>query len=157
MQRHRRLLIVLADGEHARFLQPAYHQTFETVAQFDSVTAHQRSSGLGSDRPGATFHSGSTAHHGIAPRSDLHEREKVNFDHFIASELNRAVVDDAYDAFVVVAPARALNAVHEALHDDARKRVVGTLQKDLVKSPIRDVWSQVQHWITPETRLAGTP
>lgn len=156
MQRHRKLLIVLADGEHARFLRPAHHQTFETAAQFDSVTAHHRSSDLGGDRPGASFHSGSTAHHGITPRTDPHRHEKENFDHFIADDLNQLIAANTYDELVLVAPTRALNAIQEALHPDVRRRIVGTLQKDLVKSPIRDVWAQVHHWIGAEHVLAGT-
>lgn len=156
MQRHRKLLIVLADGEHARFLRPAHHQSFETAAQFDSVTAHHRSSDLGADRPGATFHSGSTAHHGIAPRTDPHRHEKENFDHFIAEEVNKLIAAGAYDDLILVAPARALNAVREALDADAQSRVIGTVQKDLIKSSIRDVWSQVHHWIGVDHTLVGT-
>lgn len=36
------ILIVVADGEHARFVQPAEDHALHTVASFDAISAHQR-------------------------------------------------------------------------------------------------------------------
>ena len=155
MLRHRKLLIILADGEHARLIRPAHNRTFETVAQFDSVTAHQRSSDLGSDRPGASMHSGSTAHHAIEPRTDPHAKEKHRFARLVADEVNRLVAANEYHELAVVAPTRALADLQQELSSQAMQRVIGTLSKDLIKSPIRDVWDQVHHWIGAEHVLAG--
>ncbi len=88
MRKHLKLLIVIADGEHARFVRPQENNSLHSENTFNTETIHERTSDLGTDRPGATYHDGSSAHHALAPRHDLHDMEKEKFGHLIAYKLN---------------------------------------------------------------------
>jgi len=89
----KRLLIAIADGEHARFVRPDPEHGLQGEASMESFTAHKRSADLGSDRPGASFHSDSAAHHTLAPRHDPHTLEKETFAHAVAHRLNEAAAN----------------------------------------------------------------
>jgi hypothetical protein len=73
----RNMLIVIAGGEHARIVRPAEDYALHTRTVMDSSTSGRRSADLSSDRPGAAFHTGSTAHHAMTPRHDPHTMAKV--------------------------------------------------------------------------------
>src|SRR5271155_1108245 len=77
MPKDRNLLIVVADGEHVRFVRPAADNALHSEAELDSPAAHKQSADLGSDHPGASMHTGSSAHHALAPRHDPHALAKV--------------------------------------------------------------------------------
>jgi protein required for attachment to host cells len=146
------LWIAIADGEHARFVQPDNNNTLRTVLALDSVSAHQRSTDLGSDRPGRSFESATTGSHGVAPRHDPHVLEKERFAHLVAAQLGEAAARGAFDELVLVAPAHVLNELREELDAAAASRLVGTLAKDLVKTPDGELWPHVREWVSPVRR-----
>lgn len=150
MPRRQTLLIVIADGEHARFVRRASATGFVTDRQFNSASAHKRSSDLRSDGPGASFHTGSTAHHALEPRHDPHEQEKHAFDVMLAGELN-AMRADAFDCLILVAPSHTLNSIRERLAPEVAVRLVGTVAKDLVKVPDAELWPHLKLTIPPGT------
>lgn len=152
MPKDRSILFVIADGEHARFVRPAGDNALHTQADLDSPAAHLRSADLGSDRPGATFHTGSTAHHGVQPRHDPHSLEKAKFARELADRLNADAAADRFEELVIVAPAHTLNAIQTDLNTAAKARVIGTLDKDLVKTPDHELWPHVRAWIRPTHR-----
>ncbi len=152
MPRDRNILFVIADGEHARFVRPAADNALHTQADIDSPTAHLRSADLGADRPGATFHSGSTAHHGVQPKHDPHDLEKAKFARDLAARLNDAAAKGGFEELVLVAPPHTLNAIQAELSVVARERVIGTLDKDLVKTPDHELWPHVHAWVRPTHR-----
>jgi protein required for attachment to host cells len=129
----RTILIVIADGEHARFVQPAGNHALHTVDAFDSTMAHMRSSDLGDDAPGGSFHSGSTAHHALNPRHDRHHVEMEKFSRLVATHINERY--QGCDGIVIFAPSHTLSAILGHLTPDIRDRIVGTDHKDLVKVP----------------------
>jgi protein required for attachment to host cells len=149
MPRARDLLIVIADGEHVRFVRPAADNALHSAASLHSPSAHKRSADLGSDHPGASLHSGSTAHHALAPRQDPHEREKETFAHAIAEKLNVRAAGDGFEELVIVAPPYVLKVIRRALDTKTEAKIVGTLAKDLVKVPDCDLWPHVQGWVRP--------
>jgi Protein required for attachment to host cells len=59
------------------------------------------------------------------------------------------------DTLLLVAPARTLRVLREALDDRIRKKLVGALEKDLVKTPDHDLWRHVRVWVTPERTPAA--
>lgn len=135
MVRHRELLIVIADGEHARFVTLGNKGVLETNAEMTSDWAHRRSSDIGSDHPGAAFHSGSTAHHAMAPRHDPHELEMAAFARHVAEEVNRRAAEKQFSELLIAALPRTLDVIVPELGPDALHRLQDTLQKDLVKVP----------------------
>jgi hypothetical protein len=72
MARPHTLWIAIADGEHARFAQPDGDNRLRIVRSLDSASAHLRSRDLGSDRPGRSFESATTAHHAVGEKHDPH-------------------------------------------------------------------------------------
>jgi protein required for attachment to host cells len=145
-----KLLLVIADGEHVRFVRPAGDGALHSDATMNSDAAHKRSSDLGSDHPGASLHSGSSAHHALAPRHDLHLQEKLKFAQAVAGQVNAAV--HTFDELVIVAPPHTLAAIREALDVTTDAKITGTLQKDLVKTPDDALWPHVRHWVRPAHR-----
>jgi protein required for attachment to host cells len=152
MRNKRNLLIVIADGEHVRFLRSAADNALHSDSAFDSISAHLRSSDLGSDHPGASFHTGSTGHHALAPRHDPHAMEQEKFGDEIARQLNTAAAGDAFQHLVVVAPSHVLSAIRGALNAATEARVIGTLAKDLVKVPDSELWPHLKEWVAPVDR-----
>lgn len=152
MPRQQRLLIVIADGEHARFVRPGPDNALHADAALDSFTAHKRSSELGTDHPGAGFHSDSSAHHALAPQHDLHTQAKEKFARVVAQRINEAAARAEFDELVVVAPAHSLSIIRDGLDTSTSARVIGTLAKDLVNTPDHELWPHVREWVRPVHR-----
>lgn len=146
------MLIVIADGEHARFLHLDLMRTLRTERVLDSAAAHHRASALGTDAPGAAFHSYSSTRHALAPRHDSQVLEKQKFAHTVAIELNMAAARNEFQELVLVAPAHILAAIRNDLHSPATGRIVGTLDKDLIRTPDSDLQPHLGEWVKPPRR-----
>lgn len=155
MPKDRNLLIVIADGEHVRFVRPAEDNALHTEAAVESPAVHEQSSDLGSDHPGASMHSGSSAHHALEPRHDPHTLAKEKFAHAIARQLNAEFAGGAFDELVVVAPPHILSEIEDVLDTMTAAKVIGTLAKDLVKTPDDELRSHVDAWVRPVHRSVG--
>ena len=152
MARPLTLWIVVADGEHARFVQPDGNNALRTVGALDSASAHLRSRDIGADRPGRSFESSGGSHHAVGQRHDLHVVEKERFARLVGEQVNSAAERDDFDELLLVAPARALAELRESLGALAEAKLVGMLDKDLVKTPDRELWPHVREWVSPERR-----
>ena len=146
MHRYQNPLIVVADAEHARLIRTSPEYVLHTERHFDSAAAHRRSSDLGSDRPGASYHSDSSAHHGLAPRHDLHDQQKSAFARFLAEQLN-AMPAQSFDGLVLCAPSHCLQDMLDGLHAEVRAKLAGSLAKDLVKIPDDQLWQHLQAFL----------
>ncbi len=147
---HRKLWVVLADGEHARVVSPSpEHLQFATCLAFDSVTAHQASHDLGTDRPGRSFEGSGTLRHAITPKQDPHKAAKHDFLVQVAHEVNEQAKAGGFDQLVLVAPAHALHDLREAMSAQARDKMVGSLTKDLTKVPDHDLTAHLTKWWLP--------
>ncbi len=152
MARPLTLCIAIVDGEHARFVQPDANNVLRTVQSVDSASAHLRSRDIGSDRPGRAFESAGSAHHAVGQRHDLHRMEEAKFVRMIAEQLNAKVAVGEFDELLLVAPSRAMHELQGSLDAAAKAKLVGTLEKDLVKTPDHELWPHVRQWISPERR-----
>lgn len=148
-----RLMFVIADAEHARFVSPAADNALHTVGAIDSLEAHKQSADIGSDRPGAAMHTGASARHSFTPRHDPHDLEKRNFARFIAGEICARAGRDEFDSLVIVAPAHSLGEIREHLDGDTASRIIGTAHKDLVKTPDSELWPHLREWVPPVHRV----
>lgn len=152
MARALTLRIVVADGEHARFVQPDADNTLRTIGSLDSASAHMRSRDIGTDRPGRSFESSGGAHHAVGQRHDLHSMEKNRFVRLVGEQINADSRSDEFDELLLVAPQRALAELLEALDTTARAKLIGTLEKDLVKTPDHEMWAHVREWVSTPRR-----
>ncbi len=146
MTKHTRLLIVVADGEHARFIRRSAGNNLHTETAFDSTALHKQSSDLGSDRPGASMHTGSTAHHALAPRHDPKTLEKMKFAGFVARQITAG---EGFDTLVLAAPPHILHEIRAALTKADQDKIIGTVPKDLVKTPLSELWAHIEDWLPP--------
>ena len=149
------LLIVIADGEHARFVQPDADNVLRTTNSLDSSSAHLRSRDIGTDRPGRAFESSGGAHHAVGERHDLHAMEKERFVRLIGEQINAGAARGEFDELLLVAPPRALSELREALDAAAQPKLVGVLEKDLVKTPDHDLWPHLREWVSQARRPSG--
>jgi protein required for attachment to host cells len=147
MPKRSNLVIVLADGEHARLVRRGADGVLRTEQKFDSITAHKRSADLGTDAPGASFHSDSTSHHAYTPRHDLHEQQKAHFAQFVAQQLNGVGGDGAFDALLIVALPDTAAAIESAVSGAVRATLRGTLHKDLMKIADDKLAPHLSPWI----------
>jgi len=143
MVRHRTLLVVVADGGHARFLRWSAGMPREERV-FDSSTVHRRAAELSSDRPGTGFESASPARHAMEPRHDPHELAKEEFAKLVADEVSEAAESGGFDGVVLAAPARVLNVIRGNLDAAAAGKIAGVLRKDLVKLPEAGLETQLR-------------
>jgi protein required for attachment to host cells len=157
MSKQQNLLVVVADGEHARFLRLAASNALHVVSMFDSTFARKQASDIGSDHPGATMHTGSTARHSMGPRHDPKELEKTRFAEFVAQQINAVSSGDGFDRLILVAPSPILAAIYADLDIETRAFTVNTLAKDLTKVPDAGLWPHVQAWVPRIHRFVTTP
>lgn len=124
---HRKLLFVVADAEHVRFVRPVdADNTLHSYSRVRVEDGHR----------GATHHA--------------HEEDKDRFPVWIAEQLNDATA--TYDALVLVAPAHRLNILRDHLAQTASAKLVGTLDKDLTKVPDEELWPHLREWVRPVHR-----
>jgi protein required for attachment to host cells len=153
MPRHHRVCFVVADGGHARFVRPAEDNALHTVVSVDSTTVHKRDQDLVSDRPGRSFESGSSTRHAYTPRHDPHALAKDRFVHAVAEQLNEESAADGFDELVLVAPPHVLSELTGALDAPCRAKLLGSLAKDLVKTPDHELWPHLKEWARPVRRV----
>jgi protein required for attachment to host cells len=151
--KYRNLLIVVADGEHVRYVRAAEDGALHSDTAIDSVFAHNRSAELRSGSPGASLHT--DARHAETPRHDLHALEKAKFAHAVGRELNQAAANGAFEHLAIAAPSHTLIAIRNALDTATDSKVVGLLTKDLVKTPDDELWPHLRMWVLPVHRPAS--
>ena len=124
---HTRLLFVIADAEHVRFVRPA--EADHTLHSYSRVI------------PGEGHHGG--AHH-------AHEAAKDKFPLWVATQLNEDAA--SFDGLVVVAPSPRLAAIKGHLSHNAAAKLIGSLDKDLAHVPDHDLWPHLHEWVRPVHR-----
>lgn len=149
---NRGLCFLIADGEHARFVEADADNLLRTSRSFDSAMAHRASHDLGSDRPGRSYESGTSGSHGVVPRHDPHRQEKTKFAHFVAGEVGIHAREGAFDRLVLIAPAYCLHEIENALDARAAAMVTGRLAKDLARTPDNELSPHLRAWIDPPQR-----
>jgi protein required for attachment to host cells len=144
MARRPKLLYVLADGAHARFVeQSAETNAFVTVGRMDgsqrleTVRAEQRD-----EQVGRSFESGSAARHGVG-RDDAYRRAKEAFAADVAKTLLALLGRTAPQGVVLVAPPRLLRVLRDGIGSAAP--IVAELGKDLTKTPEHELGQ----WLLP--------
>lgn len=147
MPKRSNLVIVLADGEHARLVRYGADGVLRTEQKFNSISAHKRSSDLGTDAPGASFHSDLIAHHALNPRQDLHEQEKAHFARLVAQQLNDMASNGACDALLIVALPDTAGAIESALGGAAKTALQGMVHKDLLKTADDQLAAHLAPWV----------
>jgi protein required for attachment to host cells len=144
MAHRRKLIFLLADGAHARFVE----QTPETGAyvtvrsmdgseRIETLRAEQRD-----EAPGRTHESFGYGSHAVG-REDAYRRAKAAFAADVAKTLNHMLAQGDFDGVVLVAPARLRKTLRAGM--TSRTAVVRELAKDLTKTPDHELGG----WLNP--------
>ena len=148
MHHPNRLLFILADGAHARFVQRNRQGVFVTVRELDG--SHRLKSLRwelrGGPAPGRAQESSSPARHGVG-REDYTRQVKEAFVTQVAQEAREFATQK--DALVVFAPAKLVSAFRERLGDKA----AAVVAKDLIKTPD----AELGRWLEPMFLQARQP
>ncbi len=135
-----KLAVVVADGGHARFLMPRGRPwSYVTQDALDSLALHRKAAEFGSDAPGRSFESASPTRHAIQPRQDPHEQAKHDFAGTVAQAINAGIDEALFDHFLLVALPPVLADIQAGLSSKAKAKLIGTLAKDLAKTPDREI------------------
>lgn len=155
-RRHRRTLVVVADGARARFFEPRYDsRTLVPASRSDMVAPKSRlqNQEIVADKPGRGFGSAgaSTHRHAFDPPHDPHKLEKHNFTAELAKTLDEMCRH--YDRLVVVAPPRSLGELDGLLSPRAKKLVSHRIAKDLTTATPNGLWRALEK-VLPAPALA---
>lgn len=145
--RHRRTLIVVADGARARFFEPRHDaRALVPAARADMIAPESRLQNreIVADKPGRGFGSAeaSTHRHAFEPPHDPHKLEKRNFTAELARTLDGLC--GLYDRMVVVAPPRSLGELATLLTPQVKKKVSHQIPKDLTGVSQPDLWDALE-------------
>ncbi len=131
--RHR-LIYLLADGAHARFVERSTDTGhYVTVRRIDgtkaleTLRAEQRD-----ERAGRSIESVGGARHAVG-REDAYRRAKAAFASQAAETLNQIVERKPVEGVVLVAPSRLIPVLREQL--SPRVPIAKTVAKNLIKTP----------------------
>jgi protein required for attachment to host cells len=125
-------LFVIADGGRARYVEKRIGEmVFDTVRETVADNAHDHSG----DHSGRTHESASSARHGIEARHAPEALRKQDFLRSLAHDLNKARQHGEFERLVLVAPARPLGQLIDALDPETEASIVTRVRKDLTRVP----------------------
>ena len=133
-------LIVIADGEHARFFlhdRPGGH--LKPAVSPDFTEKHKPSRQLGEAKPGRSYASTGSARSAMENHSDPHDQAEANFAVHLASALDLLAKAEGADRMILAAAPKILGVLRKAMTPQTEKMIIATLHKDLVKTPVHDL------------------
>jgi protein required for attachment to host cells len=144
-------LVVLVDGERARFLSGIGRcMTFQSVApgEMEDPEAGKPNRDLASDKPGRTASSKDGIRSSMET-TDFHRREKQLFARSVAGIVDKIAGDPTYDRLVLVAPPSTLGELRAHLNKHTTGRITGEVAKDLTKIPDHELRSHLEGVLPP--------
>jgi protein required for attachment to host cells len=140
-----RTWIVVCDASRARLFSKG-EDSGAWVAFEELTHPASRAKGIDlvSDRSGRVQQSqAKVMRPGMDPRTDPRTVESERFAAEIATLLDRAHANQAFERLVIVAPARFLGQLRAELSDRLRKAVYATLEKDYTQLDARTISDRV--------------
>jgi len=136
-----RTQFVIADGGRARWVRRSERaDDFVTVKELKADKVE-----FAGGAPGAVFESSTSRSSGLGEPGKLAKEQGAVFAAELAEALNADAERDAFDRFVLVAPARILSAIGKGLSGPAKARLANSLAKDLTKVPDHELGQ----WLRP--------
>lgn len=129
--------VLVADGGRARVLQARGPDRGLDLILEREASLH-RTAELGTDRPGRSYESATSARHAHVT-TDFHRAEERDFLRGMAATLEAERRGKRFDRLVVVAPPVALGELRKLLSGPVRSMLVGEIDKDLTKVALVDL------------------
>lgn len=132
--------VLVADAQHARILERRGVNT-PWAERPDAPVAppNPRAHDQLSDRAGRVHESVGGARHAHQLRHDPHRAGETAFAQQVADRLEAAATAGAYARLRLIAPPVFLGDLRKALGEATRKRLCGSLDKDLAEAPLADI------------------
>ncbi|WP_237213451.1 host attachment protein [Falsiroseomonas oryziterrae] len=134
---------LVADGGRARLFErhlPAGPWRERTDDELEATNPPSREHGT--DRLGRVHESATTARHAVEPRTDPHRAAKTDFATRLATRLEGTA--SSFERLLLVAPPSFLGDLRASLGEATRRKLYGTLDKDLTHAPLADVAAQLE-------------
>jgi len=132
--------VLIADGGRARLLSTprvAGDGNYVQLAAYDNSEALEASAS--SDRPGRSFESANTMRHAVAEYSEFNKQPKLEFADQLVDILNKGAINDDFARLLIVAPPTLIGRLREGLSDQAKHKLIGSLDKDLTHVGLHDL------------------
>ena len=131
--------IAICDGAKALLLENVGSR-FHPVLKTRDVMEHESrpSRELGTSAPGRT-QKGLNGRRTSMDETDLHDRVEEEFLRSVGAKLDQQIGEQNIRALVLVAPARAMGTLRNALSGTARQVISGELVRDLVNMPLHEI------------------
>lgn len=131
--------IAICDGAKALLVENQGDHTYpklETRAHFsqENPSTHEQ----GSSPPGRAF-SSAGGQRGAVEGSDFHDQAEHTFLRNFAAQVARAVLEHRITNLHLIAPARALGVMREALPPAVHRVLAGEIDRDYVKLPLHEI------------------
>lgn len=147
MPRKRRALFVLADGGRARFVErDPETRAFRTVQEIDGAGLLAEVREERRRNPAVRSVQSATGASHTTGAEDPYRQAKAAFAAGVADAAVRALRRRGEHALILIAPARTLEVLRDAIGDSAP--VADTLDRDLTKAP--DI--ELERWLAPLER-----
>jgi len=114
---------------------------YTEVAAFDNPQARLADHELGADRPGRVFEASSGRPSAVDPGSGLHDAVRHGFAAELAAALAREAGPD--ERCGIVAPARFLDLLRDAIPPTLASRIAVKLDANLTKRPKRELFERL--------------
>lgn len=126
---------------------PHYNETEERelVPVGQGMFAEPRESyETGHDRLGRVHESATTARHKSEPRVAIDDEIRQHFAKSVATYLNKARSENAFNRLVLVAPAKFLGELRVGLNKNTKLSVIAEMPKDLVRLETRELANHLE-------------
>ena len=142
--------VLVADGEHARVVVPAEREgQFATLIAFDLTSAGLQADAAGDDVE-QSYEAAQPGHSAEKPQRDPKKRGEKGFAISVANLVNTHALRHEFDQLVLVAPARTLHHLRDALGPQATAMVVDSASKDYASLTDHDLSPHLaQWWLVP--------
>jgi protein required for attachment to host cells len=144
-------LVVLVDGERARFLSGLGRcPSFTPVEPGEMVDHDSRKQNreLATDKPGRAY-STADGTPSAMETTDFQRREKQLFARSVAQTLDKIAAEGHYDRLIVAAPPTALGDLRASLSKQTAERITAEVAKDLTKVPDHELRSHLTGVLPP--------
>lgn len=136
-----RIWILLADRRHVRI----FSKTDGHLEEIGSAVPQSHVGNVPNHTQGRVVSSASgVLHHKLPPRSTVEEKESLSFAQDIATWLDEAVREDAFDRLVLAAAPHVLGDLRKTLNKTVHARVVAEVDKDLIKMKEKDIYEELE-------------
>jgi protein required for attachment to host cells len=135
---------LVADAQHLRILERRGRDSWVELPETLHPKANPASHLHGSERPGRVHESVGMARHAMEPRLDPHRAAEADFARHAAAMLEHAAETGRYGRLLIVAPPVFLGDLRKALGDETRRRLQGSLDKDLAQACLASIIRHVE-------------